>query len=135
MKNFSIVYFLCIFCAAAQAQTKLPRLTVQAGFLNEKYSLADKQTPARDIRLHLERHNAQAYHNWRAADRADVAGTVWGLIGLAGVVVAVTSKDTETALIGSGAGVVGFGASLVCVINSHNKRKRAIKGYNTAAGY
>jgi hypothetical protein len=138
MKNFSIVYFLCITLflpGMAAAQTKLPKLTVQEGFLNDKYSLAEKQTPAKDIRLHLEKNNAQAYHLWRAADKADAAGTVWGLLGLAGVVVAVTAKNTDTALIGSGVGVIGTGGALVCVINTVSKRKKSIKAYNTGAGY
>lgn len=135
MKNFSIVYILCIFCVSATAQTRLPKLTVKEGFFSDKYLLAEKQTPARDIRLHLEKSNAQAYHNWRAADRADVAGTVWGILAVAGAVVAVTAKEPETALIGSGVGVIGAGGLLVCVINGTNKRKKAVKGYNTAAGY
>lgn len=136
MKNFAFVLTLFFLCSALHAQVaKLPRLTVQDGLLDNRYLLAEKQQTKKQIRLHLEKSDAQAYHFWRAADRADAAGWVWGALFLGGTAVAVVSDEASTRLIGSGVGVLGAGGLLVCTINSASKRKKAVKHYNSTAGY
>lgn len=124
-------------CAAnAFGQAAPPKLRYNPGFFSTRYELGDKDISARNITLHLEKHDAAAYHTWQRANDARKAGWVWcGVAALGAVVGAFSSTDTVLPAAGWGVAAVGLTGVLVCDLNEKKRRERAIDGYNRKYGY
>lgn len=138
MKNTLLfLVLLCTLPAFGQTPAAKPeKLRYSVGFFSTRYELGSKDVKAREISLHLEKHDAAAYHLWKRAEGASRAGLVWAGVGLLGAVVgAVSSSDSVLPAAGWGVCAVGFGGSLVCSLNEKKRRERAIDGYNRKFGY
>ena len=134
---FILLALLCAFSSMAQtAATKPAKLRYNPGFFSVRYELGDKGVTGKDIRLHLEKHDAGAYHLWRRGDGARSAGWVWcGVAALGAIVGAATSTDTALPAAGWGVAAVGLTGVIVCDLNEKRRRERAIDTYNRKFGY
>lgn len=119
----------------AQTETKPPKLRIEHGFFVTKYELGDKTTPHEQVASHLKIQDTDSYIYWKAADRADMNGLVWSVVGLGGLLVGVLSEKTESRIAGFGGAAVAMAVSLVCEINGKSKRQKAIDTYNQKFGY
>lgn len=117
------------------AQEKPGKLRIEKGFLSNKYEIGDKTTPAKEVALHLKKHEPDAYYQWKSADKAGNNSLVFALVGLAGMAVGLFSDNTGVQLAGYSGAVLGFTGELICYTNSNKRRGAAIKIYNTKFGY
>lgn len=138
MKNTLLpLALLCAFAAFGQTPAAKPeKLRYNVGFFSTRYELGNKDVKAREVRLHLEKHDAAAYHLWRRAEGASRAGLGWSLAGLAGALVGAFATDNAgVSAAGWGVCAVGLTGGLVCSLNEKKRRERAIDGYNRKFGY
>lgn len=130
-----IASFLLPAVAMGQNDTKPPKLRIEPSFLNTKYELGDKTTPAKEVGLHLKKYEPDAYIKWKAADRADNSTLIFMLLGTVGMLVGIAADEPEVQLAGYGAAVVGYSISLGAGISGKSRRQKAIDLYNTKFGY
>ena len=138
MKN-TLLALALLSALSAFGQTpaaKPAKLRYNPGFFSTRYELGDKDVKPPEIRLHLEKHDAAAYHLWRRADGARRSGWVWAAVAGAGALAAAFS-DGDEALAAGGWGVcaVGLTGTLVCDLNEKKRREKAIDTYNRKFGY
>ena len=119
----------------AQTPGSQPKIRVTPGFLSKNYELGDKDVTTKEVGLHLDKYSPEAYYDWKRSRSLGTQSLIWSIVGLTGMIVGVTSDNEGVQLGGYSAAVVGFGASLVCVIGSGSKEKKAIKTYNLKFGY
>ena len=83
---------------ASQDTEKQPKLRYTTGFFNTKWELGDKDMSEKQVQLHLEKHDSDAYFNFRRAKSLETQ-TAWYLIlGGAGTLGGAFKKD-EAALV------------------------------------
>lgn len=112
-----------------------PKLRTEEGLFGPRYTLND-QTVSRDsVRLHLERYNAQASVQWAFARRAQRNTLFWGIVGGGGLVGLTTIKQPTRSVWFSIPAIVGCTGLVICTANEGKHRKRAVRLYNTGAGY
>ncbi len=141
MKPFLILLALvaCI-TVPLSAQDKLPKIRYTQGFWTDRYELGEKDVKKPDIRLHLQKHNNEAYYQFRRSESLEVQGVIWMLVGSIGSAVAIigaTKNDPNVPLVASaaGVGVIGYTATIICFSVASGKNQKAIDLYNRAAGY
>lgn len=139
MKNvLLLIAFLSAFSAHAQLTTndvKPAKLRIAPRFLTTKYELGDKDIAHDDVQLHLEKHCADAYYDFkRAASKASV-GNVAVTLGLAGFAVGLFASNDNTKLLGYTTALLGSSVGLIFTLNSAKKYESAIDKYNKKFGY
>ena len=136
----SLIAFLLLLqlsgpAGAQIAATKQPKLRMLPTLFTTKYELGDRMVNAKEVQLHLEKTTPAAYYFWRSAERAERAGTVWSLAGLAGLLTGLLVKDDTASLLGYSVAVGAYTGALVCTINSAGRRKKAVHAYNQQYAY
>lgn len=136
----SIAAFIIMAFSLCAQTDKLPKIRASAGFLTTHWELGEKDVKQPDIRLHLEKHNTEAYYQFRRAEGLDVQGTIWMIVGLGASIVTLTQslKDDPNRTVGisaAGIGVVSYTAAIICYSIGGVKQRKAIDIYNRAAGY
>lgn len=138
MRTFVIIA-ITFLAIAANAQTKNPpKIRLQSGFLTSKWEIGDKNVSEKEVLLHLEKHNSEAYYKFRRGRAQGRSAVVWSLVGLTGALVSASGAANDnptTSIVGSSIIVVGCVGTAVCLLGSSAKKDRAVKIYNTAAGY
>lgn len=138
MKKLALLLFILAGCAGisiAQDTTKWPKLRVNSGFLSTEYELGDKDVSAKDVRLHLEKANPEAYHQWRKSESNATTGLILTLGGAIATLVGATTTESTT---GAAAYITAAGlytGALIASISSGANQKKAVSTYNKFAGY
>ena len=117
------------------AQENPGKLRIENGFFSTKYEIGDKTTPSKQVASHLKVHDTDAYIKWKAADRAQNNLALWTVVGSVGLLVGVFAGNTQTKVVGFSAAAVGYGISIVPLINSSSRRQKSIDMYNRKFGY
>ena len=134
MKNLFIL-FAIFYTAILSAQDKPGKLRIVPGFLSNKYEIGDKTTRPKLVEAHLKTHDPDAYHQWKNANKSDLNGAIFGIIGLTGLATGIFASNNELQLSGYGLAVVGLSGQIVCLINSQKRRTKSINSYNSKFGY
>lgn len=131
-----ILFLILLLPALLPAQTEQPpKIRLYSGFLSKKYELGDKEVKPADIRTHLQKYDAEAYHIWRKADAAGTSSVVFAVLGAIGTLVGATANDNHTA---AGAYLMAAGMYTVCLVGtiSHaSRQEKAAKMYNVKYVY
>lgn len=119
----------------AQPAAKLPEIKYQEGFFSTKYQLGSQPVKAPDIRLHLEKSNAEAYHLWRKSEGQEDATAILLAVAAGALVGGVLAKDQTIKYAAFGGAGVFACISLYPALASGKNHKKAVQVYNRAAGY
>lgn len=129
-----------------QAQTfpetapKPPKIRYTAGFFATRYEIGDKDATERDIVLHFEKHNSEAYHKFQQGKNLDGWALGFSVIGLGFGIASLVEvlKDEPNggvvAVYGLGTALC-IGTSLVIDVSAKSKKQTAIDHYNRQFGY
>lgn len=130
---FILALSLLPFLSAAQTTT--PKIRIEERMFSTRYEIGDKTTNAKDLALHLKKHDADAYIKWASANRSDRNALLWSIVGLGGVLVGVLSEEQTTQAGGYLVGALGTVFSIGYSIGAKHKREKAIDIYNRRYGY
>lgn len=139
MKNALLLIFL-FFAASATAQLtandpKPAKLRMTPRFLTTKFEIGDKDVKHDDVQLHLEKHCAEAYYDFRRASTKASTGNVCLAVSLVGLAGGFFAQDNSTKLVCYTTALLGSSVGLVFALNSAKKYESSIDTYNKKFGY
>ena len=137
MKGFMVlILMLATACLNAQPNTaKLPKIRFQDGFFSTKWELGDNKVSEYEIGNQLQKHNNEAYYQWRRAKSLETQTVIYLLLASAGILTGTLVKSDAGKIAGFSAGGAFAIISLGTAIGSDGKQKKAISLYNSSAGY
>lgn len=134
-KPLLIAGLLCLACCARAQSDKLPKIRITDGFFSTQIELGDKDVTGKEIRLHLEKTNPEAYHKWRRYESLSNQSAVFTVVCVAGLVGGLLLKNDNAKLASLGGSVVFGGIGLGTALGAASNRKKAVDQYNRSAGY
>ena len=133
-----LVLILMLATASLNAQpntSTLPKIRFQEGFFSTKWELGEKDVPEYEIGNHLQKHNNEAYYQWRRAKSLETQTVIYLLLASGGILTGALVKSDAGKIAGFSAGGAFAIISLGTAIGSGAKQKRAVNLYNRGAGY
>lgn len=136
MRFTCISVLFILLCANLSAQDfPQPKLRYNVGFFSVQYELGDQDVTSAQVLDHLQDTNAEAYYLFRKSQSQSTTGTIFSIVGSAGLLVGLLSKNNTTKIIGYGGALVGSIVSLSFTLSSQANAERAVNTYNAAFGY
>jgi hypothetical protein len=119
----------------SQVKPSQPKIRISSGVFTTKYELGDKDVKAKDVRAHLETTSPEAYYRWRKSESAGISSLIFSIVGLGGIIYAITATDDTQKAAGYFISAGGLSTSLVCALVSSARQEKAADIYNRKFGY
>ncbi len=127
MKHIIFFLFFTLLAGTASAQ-----LVHAKRFWTETWYIDGQKKDVREVRLHLDKANNEAYRQFRGAENAEVAELAFSIVSIAGLgwIIGAQASGSDNTLGGWGIVLLGTTGGLISSSIRNSKYDRAVEVYN-----